>query len=109
MIGADQIAHGEPIWGEAFPSDNPFGDTYGPFNYFAYLPFELALPWHGAWDDLPAAHAAAIVFDLATVAGLFVLGRGASAGQPPRRHPRASPGPPTRSPTTRCSRTPTTP
>ncbi len=75
VIGADHITHGLTIWGlNAFPSDNPFGDTYGPFNYYAYVPFELALPWHGAWDDLAAAHAAAIVFDLATVAGLFVLG-----------------------------------
>src|SRR5204862_610469 len=52
-----------------------FGDTYGPFNYYAYIPFELALPWHGTWDNLPAAHAAAIFFDLATVGGLFMLGR----------------------------------
>jgi hypothetical protein len=74
VIGADHITHGQAIW-DNFPSDNPFGDTYGPFNYIAYVPFELVLPWHGAWDDLPAAHAAAIVFDLATVAGLFALGR----------------------------------
>ena len=74
VIGADHIAHGKPIWG-AFPSDNPFGDTYGPVNYIAYLPFELALPWHGTWDDLPAAHAASICFDLAAIAGLFVVGR----------------------------------
>jgi hypothetical protein len=74
VIGADHLAHGDAIWGN-FPSDNQFGDTYGPFNYYAYLPFELALPWSGSWDHLPAAHAAAIVFDLATVAGLFVLGR----------------------------------
>ena len=76
VIGADHITHGLTVWGlNAFPPDNPFGDTYGPFNYYAYVPFELLLPWHGAWDDLPAAHAAAILFDLATVAGLFVLGR----------------------------------
>ena len=76
VIGADRIAHGQAVWGlNAFPSENSFGDTYGPFNYFAYLPFELVLPWHGAWDDLAAAHAAAIVFDLATVGGLLVLGR----------------------------------
>jgi hypothetical protein len=74
VIGADHLAHGKPIWG-GFPSDNPFGDTYGPLNYIAYLPFELALPWHGTWDDLPAAHAASICFDLATIGGLFVLGR----------------------------------
>jgi hypothetical protein len=76
VIGADRIGHGEPIYGDrAFPDDNPTGDTYGPANYYAYLPFELALPWSGEWDELPAAHAAAIFFDLATVAGLFFLGR----------------------------------
>jgi hypothetical protein len=74
VIGADHLIHGTAIWNN-FPSDNSFGDTYGPFNYYAYVPFELALPWSGQWDDLPAAHAAAICFDLATVAGLFALGR----------------------------------
>jgi Glycosyltransferase family 87 len=74
VIGADHITHGQAIWGN-FPSDNQFGDTYGPFNYYAYVPFELALPWSGHWDDLPAAHAAAICFDLAAVGGLFALGR----------------------------------
>jgi hypothetical protein len=86
VVGADRIVDAEPIYGDgAFPSNNPTGDTYGPANYFAYVPFEQALPWSGAWDELPAAHAAAIFFDLLTVAGLFVLGRalggrGARAG-----------------------------
>jgi hypothetical protein len=74
VIGADHLTHGLAIWNN-FPSDNSFGDTYGPFNYYAYVPFELALPWSGQWDNLPAGHAAAIFFDLATVAGLFMLGR----------------------------------
>jgi hypothetical protein len=74
VIGADHLTHGQAIWNN-FPSDNSFGDTYGPFNYYAYVPFELALPWSGSWDALPAAHAAAIFFDLACVAGLFMLGR----------------------------------
>ena len=75
VIGAERITHGEPIYGEgAFPEDNPTGDTYGPANYYAYVPFETVLPWSGEWDNLPAAHAAAIFFDLATVFGLFVLG-----------------------------------
>jgi hypothetical protein len=73
VIGADRVTHGESVWG-AFPGDNAFGDTYGPANYFAYVPFEAAFPWSGEWDDLPAARAAAILFDLATVAGLFFLG-----------------------------------
>jgi hypothetical protein len=75
VIGADRITSGEAIYGEsAFPDDNPLGDTYGPASYYAYVPFELLLPWSGGWDDLPAAHAAAITFDLATVLGLFFLG-----------------------------------
>jgi hypothetical protein len=75
VIGADLLAHGEPIYGEGvFPDDNRFGDTYGPVNYLAYLPFELGLPWEGEWDKLPAAHAAALAFDFATIAALFVLG-----------------------------------
>ena len=76
VIGADKITDAEPIYGEeSFPEDNPTGDTYGPANYFAYVPFEEALPWSGDWDELPAAHAAAIFFDLATIVGLFALGR----------------------------------
>jgi hypothetical protein len=80
VIGADHLTHGQAIWND-FPVDNQFGDTYGPFNYYAYVPFELAFPWSGTWDDLPAAHAAAIAFDLATVAGLFVLGRRLKPGR----------------------------
>ncbi len=74
VIGADHLVHGQAIWNN-FPSDNVFGDTYGPFNYYAYVPFELVLPWSGHWDNLPAAHAAAIAFDLATVGGLIAVGR----------------------------------
>ena len=74
-VGADRITHGQPIYGEGeFPEDNRFGDTYGPANYYAYVPFELALPWSGSWDELPSSHAAAIAFDLLAVAGLFLFG-----------------------------------
>lgn len=75
VVGADKITDAEPIYGAgSFPDNNPTGDTYGPANYFAYVPFEEAFPWSGAWDDLPAAHAAAITFDLATILGLYALG-----------------------------------
>ena len=74
VIGADKITHAEPIYDDSFPDDNPTGDTYGPANYFAYVPFEQIFPWGGSWDDLPAAHAAAVFFDLATIAGIFALG-----------------------------------
>jgi hypothetical protein len=74
VIGADRIADQEPIYGN-FPDDDQSGDTYGPVAYYAYVPFEQVFPWSGSWDDLPAAHAASIFFDLATIAGLFLIGR----------------------------------
>jgi hypothetical protein len=74
VIGADLVTHGDQVYGN-FPADATSGDTYGPVNYYAYVPFELAFPWSGRWDDLPAAHAAAIFFDLATLVGLFLVGR----------------------------------
>jgi hypothetical protein len=74
VIGADRLADGDPLYGN-WPKDNEHGDTYGPVAYAAYVPFEQILPWSGRWDDLPAAHAAAIAFDLLTLGGLFLLGR----------------------------------
>jgi hypothetical protein len=74
VIGAQRIVHDEPLYG-SYPSENEHGDTYGPFNYEAYVPFEQIFGWSGKWDDLPAAHAAAIVFDLLAVALLFLIGR----------------------------------
>jgi hypothetical protein len=73
VVGADRITHGEPLY-ENFPADVSQGDTYGPVNYIAYVPFEAIWPWHGSWDDLPAAHGAAVAFDLATFALLIWLG-----------------------------------
>lgn len=73
-VGASRIAHGEPVY-DNFPEDVSQGDTYGPVNYLAYVPFERIWPWSGTWNDLPAAHAAAVFFDLATVALLILLGR----------------------------------
>jgi hypothetical protein len=74
VIGADRIADGDPLYDGAFAPDNPHGNVYGPVTYLAYLPWEQLLPWGGGWDDLPAAHAAAIAFDVLTAAGLYVLG-----------------------------------
>jgi hypothetical protein len=73
VVGADRVAHGEAIYGN-FPEDVSQGDTYGPVNYYAYVPFERIWPWSGSWDDLPAAHGAAVFFDLATFAFLILLG-----------------------------------
>jgi hypothetical protein len=74
VVGADRISHGEPIYAN-FPDDVSQGDTYGPVNYLAYVPFERIWPWSGTWNDLPAAHGAAVFFDLATFALLIFLGR----------------------------------
>jgi hypothetical protein len=74
VIGAQRLVHGKPLYG-GYPSDNEHGDTYGPVNYEAYVPFEQLFGWSGTWDDLPAAHAAAIVFDLLALALLFLIGR----------------------------------
>ncbi len=101
VVGADRIAHGQSPYGH-FPvedslkacgpadtdgeirervqtngrceSANPQGDTYGPVAYEAYLPGYLALGWTGKWDDLPAAHFAAIGFDLLCLLGLALVG-----------------------------------
>jgi hypothetical protein len=80
VIGADRIVHGQPLYSGQFPADNEHGDTYGPVNYLVYVPFERIWPWSGTWGDLPAAHAAAIAFDLLTLLGLFLLGRRLRAG-----------------------------
>jgi hypothetical protein len=74
VIGGDRLLHGESLYG-GFPSDNPRGDTYGPLAYAAYAPFVLLFGWGGAWDDLPAAHAAALTFDLACIGGMWLAGR----------------------------------
>ena len=73
VVGADRIAHGEPIY-DNFPDDISSGDTYGPVNYLAYIPFEAIWPWTGSWDDLPAAHGASVLFDVAVFTFLILLG-----------------------------------
>jgi Glycosyltransferase family 87 len=84
VVGAERIAHGEPLY-DNFPSDVSQGDTYGPANYLAYVPFERIWPWSGSWDDLPAAHGAAVFFDLATFALLIWLGLRIRPGPPGRK------------------------
>jgi len=74
VIGAERVVDGKPMYG-GWPKDNEHGDTYGPVNYEAYVPFQQTFGWSGRWDDLPAAHAAAIFFDLLSVGLLFLIGR----------------------------------
>lgn len=74
VIGADKLIHGAALYGH-WPADDMFGDTYGPVSYFLYVPFRWLFGWSGTWDSLPAAHAAAIFFDLDTLGALYLLGR----------------------------------
>lgn len=85
VIGADRLTHGEDVYGEDFskglpPSSDVRGDVYGPVNYLAYVPFELAFPWSGHWDEVSGARAAALGFELLTALALFMLGRRLRAG-----------------------------
>jgi hypothetical protein len=81
VIGADRIMHGK----ELYTDNDVHGDTYGPLNYIAYVPFELLLPFHDDLADVKAAQAAALTFDLLTIIGLFLLGRRLRAGPEGRR------------------------
>jgi hypothetical protein len=74
VIGASKLLHGHALYGH-YPANNPNGDTYGPFAYYAYVPATAIFPWHGSWGSLPAAHASALAFDLLTIVGLYWLGR----------------------------------
>jgi hypothetical protein len=74
VIGAHKLVHGQRLYG-GWPADNLYGDTYGPVTYYAYVPAYAVFGWSGTWDDLPAAHAAAILFDLLALFGLWWLGR----------------------------------
>ncbi len=80
VLGAEHIVKGEDIYGKDFSEQVPTGDTYGPFNYLVYVPFVLLFPPDGEWTTVPAAHAAAVFFDLIVIIGLFVLGRRMRAG-----------------------------
>jgi hypothetical protein len=73
VIGAHKVVAGVAPYGH-FPSDCGRCDTYGPATYLSYVPFEVAAPWTGHWDSLPAAHAAASVFDGICLVGMLTLG-----------------------------------
>lgn len=73
VVGSHRLLHGQTLYG-GWPSNISQGDTYGPFAYYAYVPFTAIFGWSGTWDTLPAAHAAAIGFDLLIVVGLYFVG-----------------------------------
>jgi glycosyl transferase family 87 len=81
VIGADRLADGDEVYGPGASSGMPIrGDVYGPVNYLAYVPFEQAFPWSGEWDEVSAARAGALGFELLTALALFGLGRRVRAG-----------------------------
>jgi hypothetical protein len=80
VVGADRIADGEGVYDGQFTPLIDRGDSYGPFDYISYIPFEQLLPWGGGLESLPAAHLAAIVFDLGVVGLLLLAGRRLRAG-----------------------------
>jgi hypothetical protein len=69
--GADRVLDGL----EVYTRGGAHFDTYGPLAYLLYVPFLLIWPFHEIDAFPPAAEAAAIVWELLTVAGLIVLGR----------------------------------
>jgi hypothetical protein len=73
VIGGQRISDGQALYG-GYPANNQRGDTYGPVSYEAYVPFVQAFGFSGRWDDLPAAHGAAIAFDLTCIGLLMLLG-----------------------------------
>jgi hypothetical protein len=84
VVGGERIASGEGIYDGSFTPLIDRGDSYGPLNYLLYVPFELLFPWGGGLEPLPAAHALTIVFDLAVVGLLVLLGgrlRGGAEGR----------------------------
>ena len=87
VVGADRIAGGDGVYDGQFTTLIDRGDSYGPLSYLSYIPFEQLFPWGGGLEELPAAHAAAIVFDLAVV-GLLYLCRAPPPRGPRRPRPR---------------------
>lgn len=85
VVGAERIASGDGVYDGDFTPLIDRGDSYGPVSYLSYIPFEVALPWDGGLEALPAAHAAAIVFDLAVVGLLLLAGRRLRGGEEGRR------------------------
>ncbi len=55
-------------------SGNPDGDTYGPVAYLSYIPGLALFGWSHKWDNLPASHFTAILFDLLCITGLALVG-----------------------------------
>jgi Glycosyltransferase family 87 len=80
-LGAWRLLHGLHLYGVAswqWPDGHAIGhpDSYGPFAYYAYIPFAAVFPPAATWlAAVLATLAPAVCFDAATLAGLYRLGR----------------------------------
>jgi hypothetical protein len=76
-LGAWRLLHGLPLYGAVY-WQGPHGlvifrpDSYGPFAYYAYIPFVAVFPRAPA---LVATLLPSLCFDALTIAGLYQLGR----------------------------------
>jgi hypothetical protein len=71
VAGADRIKDGLDL----YTRGGAHFDTYGPLSYLLYIPFVVVWPFDVTQGTPAAAQAAAITWELITVAGLVVLGR----------------------------------
>ena len=75
VIGAHKILHGQALFGH-FPSDNQHGRHLRPADLPRLHPVRRSRSGGAArWDDLPAAHATAVGFDVLALLSLWLLGR----------------------------------
>ena len=75
VIGAQRIVDGKPLYGALPDRQRTRRHLRARSTTRPTCPFQQIFGWSGTWDDLPAAHAAAIFFDLLAVALLFLIGR----------------------------------
>jgi hypothetical protein len=86
-LGAWRLLHGLHLYGAVYwpwPGRTALfrPDTYGPFAYYAYVPFVLLFPPAPTWfAGVLATLVPALCFDVLTLAGLHKLGR-RLGGQP---------------------------
>jgi hypothetical protein len=82
LAGADRIAKGQELYDPHLDVTLwHHTDTYGPFTYVSYVPFEQVFPWHGGYGtpeldiDPEAPHVASFTFDVLILLGFLLLGR----------------------------------
>jgi Glycosyltransferase family 87 len=80
-LGAWRLLHGLHLYGAVYwqwPGGHPIfhPDSYGPFAYYAYIPFVVLFPPASAFaSSVLATLVPAVCFDLLTLAGLHKLGQ----------------------------------